>query len=271
VDYDSFTFTFRDDIPMKFVTKEQYKEPNVEPHFILYYETDSIWMAIDMNGNTVNALAPAVIYNFDCPALNENPEFIEWVFANAKVYPNFESPNEIKSFTSENQMFPPGEDVVTSADNLKDAFWSGMQEVNRTGTYFEFDVDGQFTATFSVNGESVTKTFTNVNVLGDSNMGLPVFSNGADNLVFLSTIKTEGGIMDENGDLCSSSMKYNGIYVDGEIEFTKFDCMLNTKTKDILSFILCYTAVGVEYHNGYGFKDYAVDKEKEYDGTVEVK
>ena len=36
VDYDSFTFTFRDDNPMKFNLKEQFKEPNPEPHFILY-------------------------------------------------------------------------------------------------------------------------------------------------------------------------------------------------------------------------------------------
>ena len=40
IDYNSFIFTFKDDNPMKFVPKEQYKEPNPEPHFLLYKEVD---------------------------------------------------------------------------------------------------------------------------------------------------------------------------------------------------------------------------------------
>lgn len=228
--------------------------------FIHYYETDSIWLATDMNGNTFEALAPAVIYNFNCPALNENPEFIEWVFANGKVYPNFESPNQIKSFIL-NQSFPYGQ-------NFSDAFLVYMWEVNRTGLFFEFDVAGQFTATFLVNGELITKTFTNVNV-NESNNYWPVFTNGDDNLVFpFCVVDEDGNIYDVNGNLLASAIKYNNIYLEDGIEFTEFDCMPNTKTKNMLSFILSYTTVSGEYHNGYAFKDYVVSKE--YDGTVEV-
>lgn len=242
-----------------------------------YYSpnTDNVegagWYQLDYylgNDGKMFVSSPAIT-NFDCPALNENPAFIEWVFANAKVYPNFESPNDIKSFKLDLLFRSDGNAI---GGNLQSAFFSGMFEANRTGVVFEFDVDGQFTATFLVNGELVTKTFTNVNVCGNvyGSGGLPVFSNDADNLVFLNAVKVEDGIFDENGNLLASPIKYNDIYLENGIEFTKFNCMLNTKTKDILSFILCYTTVSGEYHNGFAFKEYESSL-KEYDGTVEVK
>ena len=239
-----------------------------EIHYIFAdNQEESGWYAFDQNGNQPPAFAPAVIYNFDCPALNENPEFMEWVFANAKVYPNIESPNEIKSFKLAQPFLSDGN---TIGWYFQGAFLCGMFEANRTGVVFEIDVDGQFTATFLVNEELVTETFTNVNVYGATNSeGLPVFSNDVDNLVFLNASKTEDGIFDENGNLIPSPIKYNDIFLEDGIEFTKFDCMLNTKTKDILYFILCYTTVSGEYHNGFAFKEYDSSL-KEYDGTVEV-
>ena len=39
-DYDSFTFTFKDNKPMKFVPKDQYKQPNEATHFFLHEDID---------------------------------------------------------------------------------------------------------------------------------------------------------------------------------------------------------------------------------------
>ena len=40
IDYKSFTFTFKDNNPVKFITKEEYKELTPRPHFILYHDID---------------------------------------------------------------------------------------------------------------------------------------------------------------------------------------------------------------------------------------
>lgn len=234
---------------------------------ISYYEQASVWYVTDSNGNTFNAYAPPVIYNFDCQTLNENQEFIDWVFQNAKVYPNFESVNDIKSFKLTNIFRMDG---LTVGYNLQDAFLNLMFKANKTVAVFEFDVPGQYTASFTVDGEKVTKTFTNVNVYNDDiSCGLPVFSNDTDKLVFLFLSKTEDGMIDEDGNLVPSPIKYNDIYLEGEIEFTKFDCVLESKNKEILSFILSYTTVSGEYHNGFAFEEYGL-LPKEYNGTMEV-
>lgn len=230
-------------------------DPYVEDDYYTYdlfvgedWDGNPSWMVCDENGNVSPAIASAVVSNFDCPELNENPAFIEWVFANAKVYSKIESTKDIKEFKF-NLPFAFGEE-------FRCGFAFAMQNVNHTGAVIEFDVDGRYTATFSVNGELITKTFTDVNVNGDA---LLIFSNGDDTL-------TVDYWYDDNGDL-PYTIKYNDIVLEGEIIFIEFDCIFN-KEWYLLSFILPCTNVSGEYNNGYAFKEFVVYKK--YYGTVEV-
>ena len=82
--------------------------------------------------------------------------------------------------------------------------------------------------------------------------------------------KDENGIIDVNGELIPSPVTYNGVYVNEDITFTEFDFTHSTKTNFILTFILCYTTVSGEYHNGFSFEEYDLSP-KEYNGAMEVK
>jgi hypothetical protein len=218
----------------------------------LFYSSDndySKWLVHDGIGNANDPYAPAVVYNFNCPALNENPEFIEWVFANGKVYPNFETANDIESFKI-NQPF-------LYRNEFYWFFLTLIWEINGNMLDGVFDVGGQYTVSFSLNGELITKTFTNARVhrvAGSED--LIVFSNGEDSL----TIGEDK--FDDMGYPLGADLIYNNIVIEDEPTFTVFNgtykgCRITDNFR-FLSFILSYTSVSGEYINGLYFVEYEI-------------
>lgn len=204
-----------------------------------YYRQEyNAWHFIDENGNELET--SITITNFDCPTLNENPEFIEWVFANAKVYSKIECLNDIKAFSLNFK-------TMDDYNYFTYAYYYSAEEIFNDYP----DITGQFTVSFSMGGEVVTKTFANLGGVVD---GEARFYN-SDNDVL--TIHHTGAI------------NYNGVVIEDKLTFTKFDCIFNDSYY-FLSYVLTHAElIDMEYINGYKFVEYEIAV-PEYAGTISM-
>lgn len=211
------------------------------------------WWCFDENGNAnyfmSNTLA---ITNFDCPELNENPAFIEWVFANAKVYSKIEVVNDIRAFKLNVKSFDENA-YMFGFQAFISAMYSAIQEV--TGDYnFDLDVNGRYVVSFTINGEVFTKEFPYLTLTLPSDE-VRFHNDDGDSLHFSTDW--------DNFDVI---IKYNDAVLEDEPTFTKFDCMLNDSYW-FMSYIMTYgELLGMEYINGYYFAELL--KEDEIDDSA---
>ena len=219
---------------------------DMDSHIFYLFDDNSEatrWWLFDYNGNITESLFDiAVIRNFDCPDLNENAEFMEWVFANAKVYSKIESLNDIKAFrlnvTANGDYDYPLFPEFTSA--TMDAFG----EI--TGDYGSdpFNISGQYVASFAINGEVITKEFSNFT---NDHYGLRFdFSDDNGNSLDFSA----------NQENYKVTIKYNDTILEDEPTFTKFDCTLNNSVY-LRQYMLVYgELINMDYIDGLHFVEW---------------
>ena len=211
--------------------------PPDDPEYEEVIESLSRWFITDEIENEINTpWRNFVVSDFDCPTLNENPAFIEWVLANGKVCPKIECLNDIKAF----EMTHSAEGAFAA---LQEGYWSAATE---TICDLPYDgIAGQFTASFSINGKVAAKTFTNFaySFQDDSSV---TFSNDSGDLLIIENNYGEGEVV----------TKYNGVAIDGTVTFTTFDCIFND-SYFFLSYVLCYCdLIDMDYPNGFYFVEY---------------
>lgn len=199
----------------------------------IYYDPNSReWLSLDENSWSV-VPTECNITEFDCPALNENTEFIEWVFANAKVYQKIEWVNDVKSFKLNNSWEPLEIFSTVCGDVVRDA----------TGIFSAQDwlIWGQYTASVLINGELITKTFSRFSGFGTGSI---TFSR-------LDNDETLSFNLDYNSH--AVTIKYNDVVLDDTPTFTRFDGMFN-QNYYFLAYVLGWSEyVVTEYKSGLQF------------------
>ena len=219
----------------------------VGAHYLsLDNQEETGWYYSDMNGNVVMLDKDFVITCFDCPALNENPEFIEWVFANARVHSKIETFNDIKAFRPNYSAFY----------DLDYFFWTCLDAVRvKTEDYSarNWNVSGQYIASFKINGEVITKAFSHIAIPYDSSNPITFSNNSEDLLVFSYSWNTE-----------EFAIKYNDIILDEAPIFTTFDCMFNDSDGFLQYVLTTSELIDMGYINGCSFAEYMEEEEPEF-------
>lgn len=229
---------FSSDIAFE-VTKEGYGDPAYVFYGSFNTDEEPRWLICDPLGNTTTLYGNKsfVVTQFDCPTLNENAEFIDWVMSNAKVYSKIENVKDIKGIKF-SQTYIGDLNLILA-----------MEEV--TGNMFGMPLEakGKFTATFSVNGELITKTFSTFfsKYYPESDYGEVVayFSDGEgeENRLCFEFV----GYNEEKDWTTEYNLKYNGIALDDGVSFTTFDCGEYNESYFMLGFLLSYTDIIAGY------------------------
>lgn len=211
-------------------------EGEVYPCYYADVFYDGFWQLIDGNGNQCETSSISIA-NFDCPSLNEDSYFINWVLANAKVYAKVENVKDIQSFAFSKSM--TASDIMYLVDELNGA----VQFVFNSWAY-NHSFAGEHVVSFSVNGERVTKVFSNFAVYGED------FYNGVFGRVVEFSDSDTGEMLtlevpenDGNWDVTPVIMKYNDTILDGGVTVTKLDLGMLNNSYYIIRYILCNTVV----------------------------
>ena len=227
-------------LPDSYVTGDRFIAFVIRDYAGFYYisadnQEETGWYFYDENGNEWLALYEINkgfnITNFDCPKLNENPEFIKWVLANAKVYPKIESVKDVKAFKN--------------GDSGSDVYSCYLNSIGEVREYKDLNtpIEVQFTASFIKNGELVIKNFNTLHL----NVGVDFYTNEGDLLSFET---------DWDNDTYPTIVKYNGEVLDNNPIFTEFNGSI-TKTNNFMSYLMeCCELVDMEYVNGCYFVEY---------------
>ena len=193
-------------------------------HYVLAdNQEEAGWYIFDENGNEWLALYESDGYkgfnitNFNCPELNENPEFIKWVLNNAKVYSKIESAKDVKAFKNSDL----GARVFNCYQNS-----IGDAKGHTIENYYS-PIEVQFTASFIKNGELVIKNFNTLHL----NEGIVNFYTNEGDLLSFET--------DYNIDTIPTIVKYNGEVLDNNPIFTEFDSVI-TETYSFTSYLMQY-------------------------------
>lgn len=206
------------------------------PYWLHYTAGNSEWYLMDENGN--DNPAKGIITNFDCPALNENPDFIEWVLANAKIYRKIETLYDISNFKLNIQTYY---DVFHFGEAVLKALWNKIGEDAPVPE--NYIMGNTFTTSFLLNGEQVVKTFSNLMFYNIDKLSF--YNENSDSLVF--------EVIDYNNE--KGVVKYNDTVLNGEVTFTVFDSFI-ADTYFLLDYVLTYSELGGAYVNGCTFKEY---------------
>ena len=247
-----------------FEVRDGFDTTGSDPCYVYYAQHYDYtgWRLLDYNGNDIQiypSVKSVTITQFDCPDLNDDPAFIEWVMANAKVYSKIENVSDIKRIRF-------GQDYIGYFEELI----SAMQEIDNTVMVYPLEASGTFIATFSIGGEQITKTFSIFFTKyspNDVNDVVAYFSDGEseeNRLTFELIDWLEEGAKYE--------LKYNNVPLDSDgVTFTTFDSGDYDKSFHMVGFLLSQTDITAGYAAIQEFITTSGTLEITENGKVDVK
>lgn len=213
------------------------------------------WYFVDANENQmITTYNTAIITEFDCPSLNENPEFIDWVINNASVYKKIETLNDIEGFKIDLNQEGNEELGISPWSDLFSTVLNMLSEIGFMPAYGEYPFSGNYTVSFTINNENITKTFTNF-----------VINLNVDTLIYFddnkgNVLTFEAGVYEE-GEAGKIICKYNNILLENYIIISMHNCEFNNSV-NFKDYILTNTElVDMQYTNGCEFVEYLDSKQ----------